>query len=99
MHTARLDVFDDGPAKPVRIWSRAGRHPILAAGNANGDLPMLSAAGGGRHDPLRLLVVHDDAEREFAYTAEAAEVIAAAEAADWVTVSMARDWSEVFGPP
>ena len=29
--------FDDGPEKPVRIWSRIGRRPILAAGNSNGD--------------------------------------------------------------
>ena len=42
VHTAKLDVFDDGPAKPVRIWSRIGRRPLLAGGNANGDVPMLS---------------------------------------------------------
>ena len=27
-----LDVFDDGPEKPVRIWNRIGRRPILAGG-------------------------------------------------------------------
>ena len=36
-----LDIFDDGPEKPVRIWSRIGRRPILAAGNSNGDDEML----------------------------------------------------------
>ena len=36
-----LDFFDDGPEKPVRIWSRTGRRPLLAAGNSNGDVPML----------------------------------------------------------
>ncbi len=36
----------DGPAKPVRIWSRVGRRPILAAGNSNGDIPMLRFIGG-----------------------------------------------------
>jgi phosphoserine phosphatase len=96
VHTAELDLFDDGPAKPVRIWSRVGRHPILAAGNANGDLPMLRAAGAGGHTPLRLLILHDDADREFAYTAGADEAIATAKAEDWVTVSMSRDWSEIF---
>ena len=25
----------------IRIWSRTGRRPLLAAGNSNGDLPML----------------------------------------------------------
>ncbi len=31
-YLAQPDVFDDGPVKPVRIWSRIGRRPILAAG-------------------------------------------------------------------
>ena len=40
-----LDVFDDGPEKPVRIWNRIGRRPILAAGNSNGDDEMLMYSG------------------------------------------------------
>jgi haloacid dehalogenase-like hydrolase len=35
------DYLDDGPQKPIRIWSRTGRRPLLAAGNSNGDIPML----------------------------------------------------------
>lgn len=35
------DILDDGPQKPVHIWSRTGRGPLLAAGNSNGDIPML----------------------------------------------------------
>ena len=58
-----IDFFDDGPEKPVRIWSRIGRRPALGGGNSNGDIPMLDFSTG-----LRLLVVHDDAEREFDYT-------------------------------
>ena len=70
-YLASMDVFDDGPVKPVRIWSRIGRRPILAAGNSNGDIPMLRYAGGKHRPALRLLVLHDDHEREFAYTAGA----------------------------
>ena len=44
-----LDVFDDGPEKPVRIWSRIGRRPILAAGNSNGDDEMLMYSGRRAH--------------------------------------------------
>ena len=44
-YAAEMDVFDDGPVKPVRIWSRIGRRPILAGGNSNGDIPMLRYAG------------------------------------------------------
>ena len=62
-----LDVFDDGPEKPVRIWNRIGRRPILAAGNTNGDDEMLIYTGTPTTPSLKLLVLHDDAEREFAY--------------------------------
>jgi phosphoserine phosphatase len=60
VYQAEPDVFDDGPAKPVRIWSRIGRRPILAVGNSNGDLPMLQFAGGPSRPALRLLVLPDD---------------------------------------
>lgn len=65
------DVFDDGPTKPVRIWSRIGRRPIIAGGNSNGDIPMLHYTGGPSRSGLRLLLLHDDPEREFDYTAGA----------------------------
>jgi hypothetical protein len=48
VYEATMDVFDDGPMKPVRIWSRIGRQPILAGGNSNGDIPMLQYTGGPR---------------------------------------------------
>jgi phosphoglycolate phosphatase-like HAD superfamily hydrolase len=32
------DYVDDGPQKPIRIWSRVGRRPLLATGNSNGDI-------------------------------------------------------------
>jgi phosphoglycolate phosphatase-like HAD superfamily hydrolase len=82
-----IDVFDDGPEKPVRIWSRIGRRPALGCGNANGDVPMLRFSTG-----LRLLVVHDDAEREFDYTAGAEQ----ARAQDFTKISVKDDWATVF---
>ena len=62
---AELDYLDDGPEKPARIWSRTGRRPLLAAGNSNGDVPMLEFAHHSDLPTLRLLIVHDDDEREF----------------------------------
>ena len=56
-YLAEPDFFDDGPVKPVRIWSRIGRRPILAGGNSNGDIPMLRYAGGTDRPALRLLVL------------------------------------------
>jgi phosphoserine phosphatase len=90
------DVLDDGPAKPVRIWSRVGRRPILAAGNSNGDLPMLQFAERPGRPGLRLLVLHDDPEREFAYTTGAEQALQQARANGWTVVSVKRDWAMVF---
>ena len=70
-HTAAADYLDDGPEKPVRIWSRTGRRPVLAAGNSNGDIPMLDFAHHEDKPTLRLLIQHDDPEREFDYTSGA----------------------------
>jgi phosphoglycolate phosphatase-like HAD superfamily hydrolase len=95
VYEAAMDVFDDGPVKPVRIWSRIGRRPIVAGGNSNGDIQMLRYAGGAR-PALRLLVLHDDAEREFAYTAGAERSLEEAAAHGWTVVSMKDDWAEVF---
>ncbi|BBY14580.1 HAD family hydrolase [Mycolicibacterium litorale] len=87
-----LDVFDDGPEKPVQIWSRIGRRPIVAVGNSNGDDEMLRYCRG-----LRLLVHHDDADREFAYTAGAERALEHAHAQGWTVISMRDDWATVFG--
>ena len=95
-YLATPDVFDDGPTKPVRIWSRIGKRPILAAGNSNGDVPMLRYAGGKDRPALRLLLLHDDAEREFAYTAGAESSLETAAAQGWTVVSIKDDWASVF---
>ncbi len=96
VYLAEMDVFDDGPVKPVRIWSRIGRRPIIAAGNSNGDAQMLQFAGGNGRPALQLMVLHDDADREFAYTGGAETALAAAADAGWTVVSMRDDWSTVF---
>jgi hypothetical protein len=95
-YAAEPDVFDDGPVKPVRIWSRIGRRPILAAGNSNGDIPMLRYAGGKGRPALRLLVLHDDGEREFDYTAGAEKSLEQAARDSWTVVSVRNDWATVF---
>jgi hypothetical protein len=95
-HDARADYVDDGPQKPVRIWSRTGRRPVLAAGNSNGDLEMLEFTAHRDKPVLRLLVLHDDAEREFAYTSGAERALAVAAANDITVISMKDDWATVF---
>ena len=89
-------MFDDGPAKPVRIWSRIGRRPLIAVGNSNGDMPMLDYAGGSSRPALRLLVLHDDEAREFAYVAGAEQALERARSHGWTVVSIKNDWASVF---
>jgi phosphoserine phosphatase len=91
-----VDSIDDGPEKPVRIWSRTGRRPLIAAGNANGDIEMLSFARKAGRLSLGLLIHHDDADREFAYDAGAERALQRAASDGWTVVSMRTDWTIVF---
>lgn len=96
LYKSAMEFFDDGLQKPVRIWSRIGRRPLVSIGNSNGDIPMLRFARQNDRAGLRLLVVHDDAEREFSYREGAEQAQARAAERGWTPISMARDWSRVF---
>src|SRR5829696_3952066 len=91
-----LDSVDDGPVKPVRIWSRIGRRPIMAGGNSNGDIEMLQFAHPGKVPSMRLLIRHDDSEREFDYTSGAEKALHQADTDGWTIVSMKNDWTTIF---
>jgi len=95
-HRPEADYLDDGPEKPVRIWSRTGRRPLLAAGNSNGDVPMLHFTQHRDKPSLRLLVLHDDGDREFAYTTGSEQALDQAAADGWTVVSIKNDWDTVF---
>ena len=96
VHKPEADVLDDGPEKPVRIWSRVGRRPLLAAGNSNGDIPMLQFAEQPGRPCLRLLVLHDDPDREFDYLVGAEQAFRLATTNGWTVVSIKDDWTTVF---
>jgi len=95
--TSQPEFLDDGPMKPVRLWSRIGRRPIFAAGNSNGDIQMLEYTGTPTMPSLRLLILHDDAEREFAYTTGAEDALDTSAISGWTVASMKNDWVTVFG--
>ena len=95
-HKAEADYLDDGPQKPIRIWSRTGRRPLLAAGNSNGDIPMLDFTQHQDKASFRVLVLHDDGDREFDYTSGAEQALERAETSGWTIVSIKDDWGSVF---
>jgi phosphoserine phosphatase len=85
-----LGSLDIGSGKPEHIFATTGRLPVLAGGNADVDIEMLSAA------KFAVLVSHDDEEREFAYTSAAEQSLAKAKELGWTVVSMKNDWNTVF---
>jgi phosphoserine phosphatase len=95
-HSAEADYLDDGPQKPIRIWSRTGRRPLLAGGNSNGDLQMLEFTHHDDRATLHLLIDHDDGDREFEYTVGAERALEQADKNGWTIVSMKNDWATVF---
>jgi phosphoglycolate phosphatase-like HAD superfamily hydrolase len=84
---------DDGAGKPVHIWTRVGRKPLLAGGNSDGDIAMLETARFG------LLVHHDDADREFSYDTGAERALAEADVRGWTVASMKGDFATIFEDP
>jgi hypothetical protein len=64
--------------------------PVLAGGNADVDIEMLTAAS------FAILVNHDDGDREYAYTTAAEKSLATARELGWTVVSMKDDWETIF---
>jgi len=103
----QLNFNNDKAGKPVAIHQHIGRWPIAAFGNSVGDQQMLEYTQGGSGARFGLLVLHDDAAREYAYGpalgmptpqlgAFTPELYAQAKTAGWTIVSMRNDWKEVF---
>ena len=74
----------------MHTWARTGRRPLIAGGNADGDIEMLSQAH------LAILVDHDDLKREFAYATGSEKALELAKLLRWTVASMARDFLTVF---
>jgi phosphoserine phosphatase len=88
VRTALPVPMDDGPGKPVHLWDRTGTQPVLAAGNAAGDIDMLRAAR------FALVVHHDDAVREYAYDDQ--RVLDAAAEDGWTVLSMRDEFARIW---
>jgi phosphoserine phosphatase len=106
----KLNFNDDKGGKPVGINRHIGRRPVMAFGNSTGDQQMLEYTQGGGGARFELLVLHDDAAREYAYGparglpdvklgAFTPALDAEAKQQGWTVVSMKSDWNAVFSPP
>lgn len=103
----KLLLNDNYAGKPEGIHLMIGRRPYAAFGNSIGDREMLEYTKAGNGVRLAMLVLHDDAEREYAYgPAEGLpdskvgtftqELYDGARKNDWAVISMKNDWKQIF---
>lgn len=103
----RLLLNDDKAGKAEGIHLMIGRRPYAAFGNSDGDRQMLEYARAGDGARLAMLLLHDDAEREYAYGPAQGladtKVGAFSEALydeatrkGWTVISIKNDWKQLF---
>jgi hypothetical protein len=103
----KLLLNDNDAGKPEGIHLMIGRRPYAAFGNSTGDRQMLEYTSAGDGLRLAMLVLHDDAEREYAYGPAqglpASRVGTFTQALydeagkkKWIVISMKKDWKRVF---
>ncbi|HTQ96716.1 MAG TPA: HAD family hydrolase, partial [Candidatus Acidoferrum sp.] len=102
-----INFNDNNGGKAVGINEYIGRRPIAAFGNSTGDKEMLQYTQAGSGARFELLVLHDDATRDFAYgparglpsvplvhfTPELDEY---AKQNGWTVVSVKNDWNRIY---
>jgi phosphoserine phosphatase len=93
---AKLQMWNVGANKPITILEHIGKRPVIACGNSDGDLEMLTYAGDREGPSLSILVHHDDQAREYQYDRGAEKVLPLAEKKGWLVVSMKDDFKSVF---
>jgi phosphoserine phosphatase len=107
MREPKVFFIDDGPGKAIGINLFIGKRPYAAFGNTAGDAQMLEWTQAGDGARLEMLVLHDDAKREYAYgpavnlpdthvgTFSEALLTEATKNA-WIVISMKNDWKRIF---
>ena len=103
----KLTLNDDNAGKPEGIHLMIGRRRHFAIGNSTGDRQMLEYTKAGERARLAMIVLHDDAEREYAYGpaqglpdtnvgALTQELYDEAKKDGWLVVSMKDGWKRIF---
>jgi phosphoserine phosphatase len=103
----KLLLNDNNAGKPEGIHLMIGRRPYATFGNSTGDRQMLEYISAGDGARLAMLVLHDDAKREYAYgpaTGLRATKVGTftqglydeAKKQGWIVISMKDDWKKIF---
>ena len=103
----KLILNDNNAGKPEGIHLMIGRRPYAAFGNSTGDRQMLEWTAAGAGERLKMLVLHDDAAREYAYGPAQGlpdtkigvftpALYEEAKKYGWTLISMKNDWKRIF---
>ncbi|MDD2737628.1 MAG: HAD family hydrolase [Methylomonas lenta] len=103
----KLLLNDNNAGKPEGIHLMIGRRPHAAFGNSTGDRQMLEYTKAGDGARLSMLVLHDDANREYAYGPAQGlpatkvgtftqDLYDEAMKQGWTIISMKNDWKQIF---
>lgn len=103
----KLLLNDNNAGKPQGIHLEIGRRPHAAFGNSTGDREMLEYTGAGDGARLMMLVLHDDAQHEYAYGPAqrlpdtkvgtfTQALYDKAKKDGWTVISMKNDWKRIF---
>jgi hypothetical protein len=103
----KLLLNDNNAGKAEGIHLMIGRRPHAAFGNSTGDRQMLEYTGAGDGARLMMLVLHDDAQREYAYGPAQGlpdtkvgtftqALYDEARKDGWMVISMKNDWKRIF---
>ena len=107
MREPKLLINNDFAGKPEDIYLFIGKHPKAAFGNSTGDRQMLEYTQASGGASLEMLVLHDDATREYAYGPAQGlpdskvgtftqALYDEAKAKGWTVISMKNDWKQIF---
>jgi len=103
----KLLLNDNNAGKPEGIHLMIGRRPHAAFGNSTGDRQMLEYTKAGEGARLSMLVLHDDAKREYGYGPAQGlpdtkvgtfpqALYDQATMQGWTVISMKNDWKKIF---
>jgi phosphoserine phosphatase len=104
---AKLLLDNNNAGKAQDIFLFLGKRPHAAFGNSTGDQQMLEYTQGVGGASLEMLVLHDDAQREYAYGPAQGlpdthfgkftqALYDEAKGRGWIVISMKNDWKQIF---
>jgi haloacid dehalogenase-like hydrolase len=107
MRDPKLLLNNNNAGKAEDIYLFIGKHPKAAFGNTDGDRQMLEYTQANGGASLEMLVLHDDATREYAYGPATGlpdtkvgtfpqALYDEAKAKGWTVISMKNDWKHIF---